>query len=132
MASSQDVFAAVKVKWDASSLSAYSGPYFGQKKKGVNMPYVTFISTSNVLATTTTHSEYWEHYFRFVIRARTAELAAAGLEAIGAAFDPATLSISNGTQVSLRRLNEGYFEEDESVFAAYIEYKVVRRKARPY
>lgn len=130
MASSKDVFAAIKTHWDNSSLGAYSGPHREMKAYNVAKPYVILSSVSNTRSARTCSNEYWDHVFRFIIRANKETDAESALDAIAEAFDDASLTISNGTMVKIERDSEGYYLEDEKVAVAWVQYTVVRSKTR--
>lgn len=130
MASSKDVFAAIKTHWDASSLSAYNGPYRDRKPYNIAFPYVIFSSVTNARAARSCANEYWDHKFRFIIRHNNEADAESILDSITTAFDSANLTISNGTMVKIERDSEGYYAEDEKVTVAWVQYTVLRSKSR--
>lgn len=130
MASSKDVFAAIKTHWASSSLGAYNGPYFNQKPYNVAWPYVIFSSVSNTRTARSCANEYWECVFRFIVRSKKEIDAANALDTIAEAFDNANLTISNGTMVKIERDSEGYYSEDENVTVAWVQYTVLRSKSR--
>lgn len=132
MASANDIFKAIRAVWSASaSLANYHGPYFDRAPQGTALPYVVFNSIANVREQNTCHGEIWLHGFQFVCRHRTAELAAAVLEAVGAVYDAAhPLTLATGAELHITREREIYREEDKNIFAASIEYRVLRYKPR--
>ena len=131
MASSKDVFAAIATHWsNSATLSAINGPYRDMKRYNAAFTHCIFSSVLNRRMARSCANEYWLHTFRFTVRAQKETEVESAIELIGAAFDPATLSISNGGQVKLERVSEAYFPEDENVSVGVLEYDCVRWKAR--
>lgn len=105
-----NLFAAVKARWDAAAALATAFPGGISRGRAKDVPahdYTIFTSISNVRIQTSSHSELWLSVFRFsVITPVSPEQAGTKAKVIADAFDPATLTIDGATMQKLRRVSE--------------------------
>lgn len=131
MASAKDVFEAIQTAWNAANFHTTYSPLYRDMKAYNRAMVYAILSVEDVTRTARTCStEYWQHIVRITLRATTKELAESALDTIGTAADAWSLSLASGSQVQLERTSEGYFQEDERVEVAFLQYRIVRSKGR--
>lgn len=131
MASAKDVFEAIQTAWNAANFhTSYSPLYRDMKAYNRAMVYAILSVEDVSRAARTCSTEYWQHVVRITLRGSTKEIVESALDTIGTAADAWSLSLASGTQVQLERTGEGYFQEDERVEVAFLQYRIVRSKGR--
>jgi hypothetical protein len=131
-----DVFAAVKVQWDASApvVAAFPGGLH-KDRAGVDVAfrYAIFQLISSVRTKTTSTVEIWETVWKFCSYSNiSAENASAGARIIAAAFNSATLTIAGATMNKLRLIDEDALDDpaDYKVKRYDLKYEMAWQKPR--
>jgi len=135
-----DLFAALKTKWDAtaslgSATPAFNGPYFQRKPPDTSagFPYVIFRHVGTSHEGTTNESAYFLDVVEFTVYNTTPELVGANLGTIRNTFNHEylpSLAVGKGSIVKAREAGQRVEEENSNVAKATLTLEYTRQVAR--